>query len=261
VLRRGGDLAGAIRAYEIVVSEAPGDAAALETLERWRREAELHDRMRLAVGDHFTVSFEGPEDAAQAEHALASLDRAYWRISDVLSAYPTAPIAVVLYSTEQFRDVTRSPQWAAGAYDGKIRVPMRGASTNLRELDRVLAHEFVHALIRNLTDRGVPAWLNEGLAAALEQDDLAWAETRARKASTLPTLADLQTGFGRFSGAQAQLAYATSALAAARLLQMAGGPAITNLLRDLGAGVDFETAFEHRIQQSFADFQASVTRP
>lgn len=261
VLRRGGDLQSAIREYETVVAELPRDQAARETLERWRREADLHDRMRLAIGDHFTVSFEGPEDAAQAEHALTSLDKAYWRICDVLGAYPTGPIAVVLYTTEQFRDVTRAPQWSAGAYDGKIRVPMRGAATNPQELDRVLAHEFVHALIRNLTDRGVPAWLNEGLAAALEREDVSWAHTRVEKASTVPTLADLQTGFGRFSGAQAQLAYATSAMAARRLLDIAGGTAIANLLRDLGGDVDFEAAFEHRIQQSLADFQASLVKP
>jgi tetratricopeptide (TPR) repeat protein len=256
VLRRGGDLQTAIREYETVVAELPGDEGARETLARWRREAELHDRMQQAIGDHFTVSFEGPEDATQAERALASLDKAYWRICEVFGAYPTAPVAVVLYTAEQFRDITRAPQWSAGAYDGRIRVPMRGAGTNLQELDRVLAHEFVHALIRNLTDRGVPAWLNEGLAAALERDDLAWARTRVQKASAVPTLADLQTGFGRFSGAQAQLAYATSALAAQRLLEIAGGTAITNLLRDLGEDVEFETAFEHRIQQSFAEFQA-----
>jgi hypothetical protein len=29
-----------------------------------------------------------------------------------------------------------------------------------------------------------------------------------------------------------------------------------NLLRDAGEGIDFEAAFLHRIQRSFADFQA-----
>ena len=64
----------------------------------------------------------------------------------------------------------------------------------------------------------------------------------------------LQSGFGRLTGDQAQLAYATSALAARRLIEEAGGFAIANLLRDLGDGVDFETAFLHRIQRPFAEF-------
>ena len=258
VLHRSGDLLGAIRAYETLTAEATDDKEALAVLERWRREAALHDRMLQAIGQHFTVSFEGPAEAALAAKALDSLERAYWRISDMLGTYPADPIAVVLYTGEQFRDITRSPQWAAGAYDGTIRVPMRGALDNEKELDRVLAHEFTHALVRTLAAHGVPTWLNEGLAAALESADLRWAERQLREAPAPVSLASLQASFGRFGGDQAQLAYATSAMAVRVLLEEAGGFAVANLLRDLGDGVDFDVAFAHRIQRTFVDFQASL---
>lgn len=258
VLKRLGDSQEAIRQLEIVAAEAPGDAAVRDTLERWRRERDLHDRMRLEVGDHFIVSFEGPEDAAMAAQALDSLNRAFWRICDVLNAYPQKPVQVVLYSREQFRDITRSPQWAAGAFDGIIRVPMRGVGEKGEDLDRVLAHEFSHALIRSLATRNLPTWLNEGLASVLESDNLGWAADTVRRVPNLPSLAALSAPFGKLNGADAQVAYAASALAAKRLLDEAGGPAIANLLRDLGDGVDFEAAFLRRIQKSFADFQASV---
>ena len=253
-LHRLGDTAAAIRTYEDLVAAAPDDREAQATLARWRREADLHDRMEQAIGSHFTVSFEGPAEQALAVEVLASLDRAYWRIGQLLGVYPDRPIAVVLYTAEQFRDITRSPSWAAGAYDGTIRVPMRGALADARELDRVLAHEFTHALVRTLASRGVPTWLNEGVASALESDSLEWAERRVAHAAPVP-LNVLANGFGRFTGAQAQVAYATSALTVGRLLAEAGGPAIVNLLRDLGDGQDFESAFLHRIQRSFADFQ------
>jgi len=252
---RMGDALSAIRTYEIAVSERADDKEAQATLDRWRRELELHDRMQHAVGSHFTVSFEGPAEAALAAEALEVLDRAYFRIGQTLGIYPTDPIPVVLYTTEQFRDITRSPSWAAGAYDGTIRVPMRGALDKPAELDRVLSHEFTHALIRTLAARGVPTWLNEGLATALETGDLGWAEKRMQHVTGTVSLRALQNGFSRFTGEQAQVAYAASALAARRLLDEAGGAAITNLLQDLGEGVDFETAFLHRIQKSFADFQ------
>ena len=252
---RMGDVQLAIRTYEIVVLERPSDNDAQATLDRWRREVELHDRMQQKIGSHFTVSFEGPSEAELAAEALDDLDRAYWRIGQLLGTYPTDPIPVVLYTTEQFRDITRSPAWAAGAYDGTIRVPMRGALDKRQELDRVLSHEFTHALIKTLAARGVPTWLNEGLATALETGDLSWAETRMQHVSGKVPLRALQNGFSRFTGDQAQVAYAASALAARRLLEEAGGAAIANLLRDLGEGVDFETAFLHRIQRSFADFQ------
>ena len=250
-----GDRGLAIRTYETLLAMAPEDRDARATLERWQREADLHDRMQQAVGSHFTVSFEGPAEAELAAEALEVLDRAYWRIGQLLGSYPSEPIGVVLYTGEQFRDITRAPSWAAGAYDGVIRVPMRGALDQREELDRVLSHEFTHALIRTLASRGVPAWLNEGLATALETGNLGWAEKQAAAQPPVPLRA-LQSGFGRFSGAQAQLAYATSALAARRLLEEAGGFAVANLLRDLGDGVTFETAFLHRIQRPFAEFQA-----
>ncbi len=251
-----GDRLGAMRTYDTLLTLTPDDRDARAIRDRWQREGELQDRMQQAIGSHFTVSFEGPAEADLAAKALEVLDRAYWRVGQLLGSYPTEPVPVVLYTTEQFRDVTRAPGWAAGAYDGTIRVPMRGALDKEAELDRVLSHEFVHALVRNLAPHGVPTWLNEGLATALEGDDLAWATAAVRANKPVPLQA-LQSGFGRFTGAQAQLAYATSALTARRLIDEAGGFAVANLLRDLGEGVDFDAAFLHRIQRSFADFQAS----
>ncbi len=254
VLHRMGDSNGAIRTYEELVAAAPGDRDAAAMLARWRREAELHERMQDAIGSAFVVSFDGPAEAAIAQHALEALDSAYWRIGAILGLYPTEPVRVVLYTAEQFSDITRSPSWAAGAYDGIVRVPVRGALDDEHaagELDRVLAHEFTHALIRSVAPSGVPAWLNEGLATALESP--AGATPAGQPAARVPLRA-LTGSFGRLSGPQAQAAYATSAAAARRLLQDAGGYAIANLLRDLGAGVPFDAAFEHRIQRPFADF-------
>ena len=259
VVKRQGDLSEAIRQYEIVVAEMPEEKGLLETLERWKRERELHERMQVEVGDHFTVSFEGPEDAAMAAQALDSLNRAFWRICDVFGIFPTKSIPVVLYSGQQFRDITRSPQWAAAAFDGIIRIPMRGAGEKGEDLDRVLAHEFTHALIRSLATRGVPAWLNEGLATVLEgPEDVVWMNKTLAGVTQTPSLAKLSGSFGKLSGRDATIAYATSARAAKRLLDEAGGVAVANLLRDLGEGVEFEAAFLHRIQRSLADFEASL---
>lgn len=256
VLYRLGDLPGAIRTYDTLISERP-DAHTRATLDRWRRELDLNGGMQLAVGHHFTMSYEGPEDRALAERALEALDRAYWRVGQIMGVYPATPVPVVLYTNAQFRDITRAPMWAAGAYDGVIRVPMRGALANEQELDRVLGHEFTHALVRTLAARGVPTWLNEGLAAALESDSVGWAEEKIARADRRLPLAELQSSFGRFAGADAEIAYATSAVTVRRLLDEAGSFAVANLLRDLGEGVEFDAAFSHRIQRPFAEFAST----
>ncbi len=256
VLYRMGDVMSAVREYERLPNEPEYEEARVR-LERWRREADLHSRMTSVAGPWFTVSFEGEADAELAARALESLERAAERIGQVLSTYPDKQIVVVLYTTEQFRDITLAPMWAGGAYDGTIRVPMRGALAKPEELDRVLTHEYTHALIHTLALRNVPTWLNEGLATALEKDV---AQDVNSSSEPLPpgVLAALQTSFGRFTGDQAKLAYDASARAARRLLDEAGGFAVANLLRDLGQGVDFKEAFLHRIQRSFESFEADL---
>jgi tetratricopeptide (TPR) repeat protein len=253
---RQGDLDGAIRTFERLVSHQPARPAFDETLARWRREAELRDRMRLEVGSRFTVAFEGAEDASLAEAAVASLERASARIGDVLGVYPVEPIRVVLYTAADFRDITRAPDWAGGAFDaGIIRVPVRGALANRPEFERVLAHEYVHALVFTLAPRGVPAWVNEGLAVALQHET-------SDPATFLPMHLDTLTRpFGRFARADAERAYATSGLAMRRLLDEVGGTAAANLLRDIGHGVPFGIAFAQRMHRTVAEFDASLTSP
>ena len=96
----------------------------------------MHSDFFESRGAHFTVLFEGPADAGLAARVIEILEAAYWRVSTALSIYPERTITVVLYTQEQFRDITRSPQWAAAAYDGRIRLPVRGADADPRELER-----------------------------------------------------------------------------------------------------------------------------
>ena len=259
-LYRTGDVNAAIREYETLAAGAASSARVTETLARWRRESELRDRMTLMPGNGFVLSFEGEPDAEIATRAAESLDRAAARIGQVLSTLPLLPVSVVLYSNEQFRDITRAPDWAAGAFDGIVRIPVRDALADAAELDRVLAHEFTHAVVHSLAPRGVPVWLNEGLATVLDSASPGAAESAvaaSNEARSLP-LALLTRSFSGFSGEQAQVAYGKSALAVRRLLDEAGGFAVANLLRDLGDGAPFEQAFERRMSRPFKDFESVV---
>ena len=255
---RNGDLFGAVGELEHVVAADPEDTESAEELESWRLELEVQDRMRRALSEHFTLSYEGPPEAALAVRALEVLDQAYWRIGQELSLYPLRPIAVVLYTAEQFRDITRSPEWAAGAYDGTaIRVPMRGALDNPAELERVLTHEFAHVLIHEIAPTNVPYWLNEGLASALEGGDTGWAGQVVEAAGGTLPLQVLGGPYEGLNGDEAMLAYATSELAVRRLLGEVGGVALANLLRDLGDGVPLAEAFQHRLYRPLDQFLAN----
>ena len=254
ILYRDGDLSGAIQAYEQALVHTPDNQVLTTTLEAWRKEIALHDTFTSRFGDHFTVMFEGPKEEALAGKIIEMLEASYWRIGTALGAYPNGILTVVLYTNEQFRDVTRSPTWAVASFDGRIRVPMRGAIENARELDRVLAHEFTHALIYSIAPRGIPQWLNEGLAQFFEPDR--GGQTPELSGPIIP-LTRLERTFEGLDDAQARAAYDQSVAVAKALVDRAGMTGVLNLLSLVGQGVPFAVAFERATFVGYAEFQAS----
>ena len=152
-------------------------------------------------------------------------------------------------------EIKMGPQFVMGKFDFGSPPQISGQ----QPLGNIAAgvkcsQQFAHALVRTLASSGVPTWLNEGLAVVMESDDRAWAEERVEQYGRAIPLERIVTSFGRLSGGEAELAYASSAVAVRRMLDEAGGYAIANLLRDLGSGVEFETAFARRMNRSFAAF-------
>jgi hypothetical protein len=211
-------------------------------------------------GAHFSVTFQGPADEGTAYRAVEILEAAYYRIGTALNVYPTQPIEVVLHTREQFYDVTKAPAWSGGVYDGRIHVPVKGSESTPEQLTEVLSHELTHAIVSTLAGPEAPAWLHEGLAGVMEQsgpaDELAFmAHTTAR----IPLAAMMQS-FVRLPEGSVSLAYAQSAVAVKRLIDLRGASAVVGLLRALRSGVPFENAFQAQAGMRFQDFDAMVTR-
>ncbi len=254
LLYEAGDIEGAIRVYDAALVRAPDQARMQARVEEWRKEAALHEGFRRTLGGHFAVLFEGPAEEDAAAAAVDILEGAYDSIGGLLQAFPAEPITVVLYTQQQFRDVTRTPGWSGGLFDGRIRLPVRGGLADRREFERVLTHEYVHALVHSVAAAGVPAWLNEGLAAALESGGA----DRARKAvarGTIVPLSQLGRSFESLPVSAVPAAYGGSALAVLEILERVGPSRLMGLLTDLGAGADFNRAFTSWVQMPFADFE------
>jgi hypothetical protein len=217
-------------------------------------------RLYQRSGAHFAVMFEGPADEAVAFRALEMLEAAYYRIGSALNVYPDQPVEVVLHTLEQFRDVTKAPGWSAGVYDGRIRVPIKDADRSPEQLAEVLAHEYTHAIVANLAGRSAPTWLNEGLAGVMEpkgsRDEI---EALARAGVRIP-LSKLDASFRDLPAEQVPVAYAQSASAVQRMIQLRGAQAVVSLLRGLKTGAPFETAFQSAVGMRFEDFEGMVAR-
>jgi tetratricopeptide (TPR) repeat protein len=257
---RSGRIKEAVATYQAALKLAPADARLKQKVGEWAAEAQAESRFAETRGVHFRALFEGPVDQALARRAVDILEAAYRRIGDALQFYPTQSVEVVLYTSQQFRDITRGPAWIGGVYDGRIRVPVKGALEQAGDLERVLVHEYVHALVAGVAGQGVPAWVNEGLAVALEPGGLAGAEQLLASARSRPPLAMLHNGFRGLPDAQVPLAYAQSAVAARAMLDLRGPSAVLMLLRDLGAGAQFDTAFHQRIGMRYDEFRDAVAR-
>jgi tetratricopeptide (TPR) repeat protein len=143
-----GDIDLAIKSYERVVKISPGDPGIYRQLQDWKKEAALHETFAARPAARFTVMFEGPAQQAIADRVSSILDAAYSRVGRTLNTYPSEPVTAILYTRQQFRDITKSPSWAAAAYDGRIRIPVMGALTNVTELDRLRAADGMIPLAR-----------------------------------------------------------------------------------------------------------------
>lgn len=237
-----GDLNLAIQSFEAALQLLPGNRQISEQLERWRREAGVHQQLTDRVGVRFRVLFDGARQQALGDRVERVLESAYWRIGKLLNTYPAETISVVLYTGRQFTDITRAPAWSGGAYDGRIRLPVGGAMRTPAELDRVVTHELVHAIIESAARGGrVPAWINEGLASHLEAPSHAWVSGTIAMTREIIPLEDLQEPFGDLDSHFALLAYAESAVAAKLLLERLG-PNAGLFLQMVGGGSSVDDA-------------------
>ena len=252
---RSGRVDEAIETYETARRKATNGRDFEPRLEEWQQEHDMQDRFAASTGAHFRVLFEGPTDDALARRIIDVLDGAYRDVGNTLRTYPSQTINVLLYTQQQFQDITRAPAWSGGVYDGQIRLPARGALDRPGELERVLTHEYVHALVALLGGRTVPTWLNEGLATALEPGGLDRASRVLASVDRRPSLRDLHGGFGRLPGDMASVAYAQSAVAVDRMMYLRGGASgVVLLLQDLSAGAPFESAFQRRMGLWYDEF-------
>ncbi len=257
---RAGRLREAIAIYETAQQQTTARRELQEMLASWQKELELQSGFHEVRTEHFTVLFEASADEPLRRDVVERLEAAYRRVGAKLGVYPSQPIPVVLYTREQFGDITKLAAWSVAGYDGRIRVPLSGALEQRDELDRVLSHEFVHALVAMIGGRTVPAWVNEGLATVLEPgpEDV---DAEPARIDARAGLSDLHRSFVGFSRRDAEIAYASAARAVRRLIDQRGASAVVALLEDLARGVTFANAFRQRIEMRYEDFAALLARP
>jgi hypothetical protein len=250
---------------------APERAEIAELARRWLAEAEAEQGFWRESSLHFDLSYDGSRDDVLwgAPRLLELLEEAYIDYSELFGHYPAeggAPrIAVALYPRAAFDRLTGLGDWAGGAFDGVVRVPIGDFELDEAVLRRVLRHELVHAFVHAAGGSSVPGWLNEGLAQWLEDERqrLLSASRQALAGAELFPLERLQGSLASWSDAgEIARAYAQSLLLVDHIAREYGERVLFELVLGCRKGEVPAATFERlagiELETALADLAAEL---
>ncbi len=225
------------------------DAELQSICDKLRKDKKTQEGSESESSSHFKITFDGYRHGGVSRKVLEILEDAYGSVGKEFGYFPAGPVNAILYTNRDFYDITQAPEWSGGIYDGKIRIPVRGAEHKEALLKKVLFHEYTHSVVRSLTSR-CPLWVNEGLAEY-------FSENQSKKIGQIIPLDLLANSFSWLTGAQVSVAYRESYSAVSYLIERHGFYRMKEFLQSLSGGSDPEEAFKGCFGQTHREFVAS----
>jgi len=201
------------------------------------------------------VGFDIRDALLEARRSVGA-DFAYW---------PRHKVIVLIYGADSFRALRQeTPEWAAGQFDGKIRVPLPSAQLNQAVVKQILYHEYTHALIYDLTNGKCPTWLNEGLAEYEGRTQYPGTLTQLQSAVDAQRWTPWQELSDHFSPQRSRevvsSAYEQSYSLAAYLIGRYGWWRIRKLLKAIADGQPWDAALAEILHLKLARLEADWRR-
>lgn len=228
----------------------------------WRWEASSLERVTV---------YTGSRNREVAEPALRIADDALARAEALMDAEPVPQIELYIYPdlpdmVDSLRlHGERVQDWVAAYAVPNTQIALLAASPGpdmLANLERDVPHEVAHLVVASAAPAGgasVPAWLNEGLALRLVDDEnpaLRRALDRAaRDDAFLPLETLCVPGYAGLGPGQAVLAYAQSESLTGFILTRYGTEGIRALLADFNDGATCEEAVQGTLGLSLAELE------
>lgn len=250
----------AVRTWKRALALRP-DATVQQYLAKAQRDATAEADYSERESSHFSLHFEGRQTSdAFRTQLLSTLESEYDDLVRELGIAPRNTITVILYTEQQYFDVTQAPSWSGAVYDGKLRIPVRGIDSVNSDLARVLKHELTHCFINQLAVGRCPQWLNEGVAQAMEPKQVSNGRLIANLFQTqreIP-LNVLEGSFMRFNSAQAAVAYEESLATVQYISDTYGISDLQRILQRLGEGNSTEAALRATIHSDYGSLEDEV---
>ncbi len=228
---------------------------ALAKAERDKSEEETY---RENETSHFSLKYNGTATPDLARGILRALEEDFSDIESQLDYTPAEPIAVILYTGQDFADITRAPNWVGALNDGRIRIPVQGLNSVTPELARVLKHELTHSFVGQKSHGRAPTWLQEGVAQWMEgrrSGAAANALVDAASQNNVPPIGSLEGSWMALSGGSAAFAYAWSLAIVESIVQSGGITDISRLLDRIATASSTEAALREVLRLDYADLQ------
>jgi hypothetical protein len=228
-------------------------AAALAKAER---DLEAERSFREDGSEHFVLRYDGAATPELARAILRQLEEDFRAVSAALDYSPSAPVSIVLYTSQAFADITRAPAWAGAINDGRIRIPVQGLTSVTPSLGRVLKHELTHSLIAGKTRGRCPVWLHEGVAQWTEGSRIGQAAAAALVARydrhEDPSLASLESPWMNLPSDYVGTAYSWSLAVVEAVANEGGTSDIARLLDRIGSGMGTEAAMQAALRLDYS---------
>lgn len=208
-----------------------------------------------------------PEEVVDsiASESIEILNQNFEELSRIFAAEPTKRVILRFLSPEEFHRQTGAPSWTSAMYfRGEITVPIvKGRGANRQQLKRALRHEYVHAIVAEISGNKAPAWIDEGLAQLIEgrpNPVLGPSLRRWLADDNAMPLEWLENGFTTLEDGVVPAAYAQSLFATRTLVNTYGFEAVRNYLAQLAEGESGTRAFELAFGISQERFEVQLSQ-
>jgi tetratricopeptide (TPR) repeat protein len=233
-------------------------------LEKARTEWAYAHGQNFLAGENFEF-FSDPGIASEEVEAIQKfLDASVPVLSDFFLERLRSRVIVILYRGRRFFSLMDTPDWVAGVFDGKIRIPVDSQGVASTALQGLLLHELAHAFLFESSRGRAPAWLQEGLAQFVQGKRILAEELRPwGDRAKLHTFAGLDELFQRHEDREeARMAYQVALSVVEYLIRRAGSGSLVCLAQEIGAGADEAAAFRDTFAETpddvLADWRADT---
>jgi tetratricopeptide (TPR) repeat protein len=241
----------AMELWELALKRSPDRQEIIDLLKKARKETTVEDRMDRGHSSRFNLTYDPGVNTSLALAILDVLEDASNQVGAELGHFPEARVPVAIYKRDDYKDVTDSPDWSGGVYDGTIRLPFGAMSEITPPMRAILFHEYAHVVVFDLTRGNCPVWLNEGIAEIFGRKQFTHPAGVAGQAAMKGAATDirkLEGGFSGLSSNEAARAYQQSYSLVSYLVTTYGWHRVKVILTGLGKGMTITAAVAAALQ-------------